>query len=472
MQRYSTSTGNQTQVGAHAIDRLEERLRGALIRSDDRRYDSARRVYNAMIDRHPLLIVECADTADVTECLRFSRDNSIPLSVRGGGHSGPGLGVCDDGIVIDLSQMNGVRVDPAARTARVEGGCTWADVDHATHAFGLATVSGVVSTTGVGGLTLGGGHGHLTRKYGLTIDNLISADVILADGRFVTASTRENADLFWAIRGGGGNFGVVTSFLFELHPVDTVNAGLMVWPLEQADRVIRWYRDFIPGAPEELNGFFAMMSVPPIPLFPNALHNQIVGGIVWCYCGPPEGADAAMAPTRTVDPAPVFEHVGPMPYPKLQSLFDPLLPPGLQWYWKGNFYRELTDDCIAEHIKWAAQFPTALSTIHLYPIDGAVHRVGKNDTAFSYRDCQFSEVVGGVDPDPANKDRITNWSRDAWNALQPYSAGGAYVNFMMEEGIDRVRATYRDNFDRLERVKAKYDPGNVFRSSQNIPPAQ
>jgi FAD/FMN-containing dehydrogenase len=465
----SSIEGRKTTLEDQPLQAFKTSLRGELIRAGDAGYEAARQLYNAMIQRRPALIARCADVADVISAVNFARENHLLLAVRGGGHNVAGLGSCDGGMVIDLSRMRGIRVDPAGRTVRVEGGCVWGDVDHATHAFGMATPSGFISTTGVAGLTLGGGIGYLTRRYGLTIDNLLAADVVLADGRFVTASAAENPDLFWAIRGGGGNFGVVTSFLFRLHPVSTVYGGPMFWPLERAADVMRWHREFIPPAPEEISGFFAFLTVPPAPMFPAALHLQKMCGIVWCYTGPLEQAEAALRPVRALG-APAFEHVGPMPFPALQSAFDALYPPGLQMYWKADFVNELTDEAIARHVEHGSQLPTMLSTVHRYPIDGAVHRVGKNDTAFSFRDVTWAEVIVGVDPDPANKGTITRWAREYWEALQPYSAGGAYVNFMMEEGQDRIQATYRDNYGRLAQIKRKYDPTNLFRVNQNIPP--
>jgi len=366
--------------------------------------------------------------------------------------------------------MKGVRVDPTAHTARVGGGCTWGEVDHATHAFGMAVPTGTISTTGVGGLTLGGGIGHLSRKHGLTIDNLLSADVVLADGRLVVASSDRNEDLYWALRGGGGNFGVVTSFLFRLQPVKTVYAGPTFWPLEQADGVMKLYREFINDAPEDVNGFFAFLTVPPAPMFPEHLHGRKVCGIVWCCTGSVSEAEKRLEPVRQFG-KPVFDHVGTMPHPALQSIFDPLYPPGLQWYWRADFVKELSDQAVELHVEHASRLPTMHSTMHLYPVNGAVQRIGRSETAFSYRDVTWAEVVVGVDPDPANKDRITAWAKEYWDALHPYSAGGAYVNFMMEEGQDRVRATYRDNYQRLAMVKKKYDPTNFFRVNQNIHPA-
>jgi FAD/FMN-containing dehydrogenase len=452
-----------------ATTAFKSSLRGRLITPQDSDYDQARRVYNGMIDRYPRLIARCADVADVMAAVRFARAHDLLLAVRGGAHNGPGLGTCDDGLVIDLSGMRGVRVDPAARTVRVEGGCTSGDMDHASHAFGLAVPSGIISTTGIAGLTLGGGSGYLTRRYGLTIDNLLAADVVLADGRLVSASATENPDLYWALRGGGGNFGVVTSFLFRAHPVSTVHAGLTLWELERAGEVLAWFRDYIPSAPEDLYGFFGFKGVPMSAPFPEALQGKRVCGMVWCYTGPAEGAEAAFRPVRDLKPA--FEHLGPMPFPALNSLFDGLFPSGLQWYWRGDFVTELSDAAIARHVEYGSKAPTLLSLMHLYPVDGAAGRVGRNETAFSYREAKWNMVIAGVDPDPANRDRITAWTKDYWEAVHPYSAGGAYVNFMMEEGQERVRATYRDNYERLAAIKRQYDPDNLFRVNQNIRPA-
>lgn len=445
-------------------------IRGNVIEPADAQYDLERKVYNAMIDRKPRLIVKCVDVADVVAAIHFGQKQDLRVSIRGGGHNAGGLGVCNDGLVIDLSPIKYVHVDPAARTVRVGGGCTWGDVDHAMHAFGLAVPSGIISTTGVGGLTLGGGMGHLTRKYGLTIDSLLEAEVVLADGRIVVASASKNPDLFWAIRGGGGNFGVVTSFLFQAYPVQMVCAGPMLWNVEHASDVMKWYREFIVHAPEELNGFFAFLTVPPAPPFPEHLHFKVMCGIVWCYTEALEKANEILQPLRTYRP-PDFEFFAPMPYPIMQSMFDGLYPPGLQWYWKADFVRELSDEAIALHIKHGSEVPSMHSTMHLYPINGAAHKRRNDDTPWSYRDAIWSEVIVGVDPDPANADHITSWAKGYWEALHPYGAGGAYVNFMMEgEGEDRIRATYGDNYGRLTRIKAKYDPDNFFRVNQNIRP--
>jgi FAD/FMN-containing dehydrogenase len=367
--------------------------------------------------------------------------------------------------------MKYTRVDPAARTVTVGGGCTWGDVDHATHVFGLATPSGIISTTGVGGLTLGGGIGHLTRKYGLTIDNLLSVDVVLADGKFVRACAEENPDLFWAIRGGGGNFGVVASFTFTLHPVDTIYGGPMLYELSEAADVMKWYRELIHGAPDDLNGFFAFMTVPPAPPFPEHLHLKKMCGIVWAYSGSLTKAEETFKPIRAFKRA-ALDLVGPLPQPALQSMFDALYPPGLQWYWRADFVNELSDEAIAQHIRFGNALPSMHSTMHLYPINGAASRVAKNDTAWNYRDATWAQVMVGVDPDPANNEKTISWTKSYYDALHPYSAGGAYVNFMMDEGEERVKATYGNNYERLVAIKNRYDPDNLFRVNQNIKPTE
>jgi hypothetical protein len=444
---------------------------GQLIGRDDPAYDEARAVYNAMIDRRPGLIARCATPDDVAAAIRFARDRGLAIAVRGGGHNGAGLGTCDDGVVIDLSPMNDVRVFPDARTVRVGGGCTWGQVDSATNEHGLATPSGIISTTGVGGLTLGGGLGHLTRKCGLAIDNLIEADLVLANGERVRASAEEHPDLYWAIRGGGGNFGVVTSFLFRLHEVGTVFAGPTFWPIEQTEDVIKVYREFLPSAPRELNGFFAVHTVPPAPPFPEVIHLRKVCGVVWCYVGPEDKAAKAMAPLLDSLPEPLLHGPQPMRHVELQGAFDGLYPPGDQWYWRADFVREIPDEAARIHGEFGAAMPTMKSTMHMYPIDGAAHDVASEDTAWSYRDATWGSVFAGVDPDPANVAAIRKWSIDYFEALHPYSAGGAYVNMMMDEGQERVRASYRGNYDRLARIKATYDPDNTFRINQNIEPA-
>jgi FAD/FMN-containing dehydrogenase len=446
-------------------------FRGSLIGPGDADYDEARAVYNAMIDKRPALIARCADADEVAAAVDFARDHDLQLAIRGGGHNGAGLGTCDDGVVIDLSLLKDIEVDPANKTVRVGGGCIWSEVDSATNVHGLATPSGIISTTGVGGLTLGGGLGHLTRKCGLTIDNLLEAELVLASGERVRASAGENPDLFWAIRGGGGNFGVVTSFTFGLHEVGTVIGGPTFWPVEQGAEVLSAYREFLPSAPRELNGFFAFHTVPPGPPFPEEIHMRKVCGVVWCYVGAEQDAAAAMAPLLEAVPAPLMHGVAPMPHPMLQGAFDALYPKGEQWYWRADFVNEIPDEAVAIHQRFGEAMPTLKSTMHMYPIDGAAHDVGSTDTAWSYREANWGSVFAGVDPDPANVGAVRKWSIEYSEALHPYSAGGGYVNMMMDEGQQRVRASYRDNYDRLARIKAQYDPENLFRVNQNIQPA-
>jgi FAD/FMN-containing dehydrogenase len=449
-------------------DELATALRGRVVTPADADYDDVRAVYNAMIDVAPRAIARCADIADVVAAVNFARQNQIDVAIRGGGHNGAGLGT-SSGLVIDLAEMNGVRIDPSRATATVAGGATLGDFDHAAHAFGLATPAGIIGTTGVGGLTLGGGLGHMTRKYGLTIDNLLAADVVLADGSVVTADAQHEPDLYWALRGGGGNFGVVTSFEFSMHPVSDVLAGPMLWPLERAGEVMSWFVNWLPTAPEELGGFFVFMTVPPGPPFPEELHMQKMCGVVFCWTGDPAELDSVLAPARAL--APALDGVGPMPYPVLQSAFDDLYPAGDQWYWRSDFVKDVPEKAIEEHIRFAYELPTWKSTMHLYPIHGAAHRVAPDATAWSYRDAMWNQVIVGVDADPANAKAIREWSIAYHEALHGFSMGGAYVNMMMDEGQERVKASYRGNYERLAQVKATYDPENLFHVNQNIEPS-
>jgi len=451
-----------------SFDDLAASLRGDLVTRDSSNYDDVRAIYNAMIDKKPAALGRCVDAADVQTCVNYARDNGVPLAIRGGGHNAGGLGLVDDGLVIDLSPMRGIRVDPKMQTIRVQGGCRWGDVDHAGHPYGLTVPTGIISTTGCGGLTLGGGLGHLSRKYGLTIDNLLEADVVLADGSMVVASADENPDLYWALRGGGGNFGVVTSFLYKAAPVKNIFGGPTLWSLDRTEEIMKWYREFILQAPEELTGFFAFLTVPPGPPFPEHLHLQKMCGVVWCYSGDMAKAEEVFAPILALEPD--LPGVQEMPMPALNSAFDPVYPPGHQWYWRADFFKELSDESIVEHAKWGAAMPTMQSSMHLYPIDGAVHRVAEGDTAWSYREANWAGVIVGVDPDPANKDILRDWAVGYWDAIHPFSSGGAYVNFLMEEGQERVQASYRGNYDRLTKIKAKYDPNNLFKVNQNILP--
>jgi FAD/FMN-containing dehydrogenase len=456
---------------AETVSALKSKVRGSVILPGDPGYEEARKVHNGMINKHPAIIIKCADVVDVRLALALAREQNLTVAIRGGGHNGAGLGTCDSGMVIDLSNMKGIYFDPFASTIRAEAGCTHADVTHVAQEFGVAFPGGIIGSTGIAGLTLGGGHGYLTRKYGLTIDNLLEVGIVLADGKFLTANAKQNSELFWAVRGGGGNFGVVTSFLFRTCPVENVVGGPMLWDLADAVEILKWYREFILSAPEELYGFFAFLKVPPGDPFPAHLHGRTVCGIVWCYTGSPENAEAVLNTVRQFR-KPILELVGPMPYSAIQTMFDVLYPPGLQQYWKGHFLDQLTDEAIGIHLKHGSLVPTILSTMHIYPIDGAVGRVARDETAFSYRDAKWSLVIFGADPSPENADLITNWAKEYWTALKPYSLGGAYVNFMMDEGADRVKATYRDNYPRLVEIKTKYDPSNIFNQNQNISPAR
>ena len=451
------------------IEAFQGKLRGKIVMPEDANYKDTCKVYNGMINKHPGMFVMCVDVADVIAAVNFGRENELLVAVRCGGHNGGGLGLCDKGLVIDLSGIKFIRVDTSNNTVRVGGGNLWGEVDHATHPFGLAVPAGIISTTGVGGLTLGGGVGHLSRKYGLTIDNLLEADMVLADGSFVTVNANQHKDLFWAIRGGGGNFGIVTSFNFQAHPVSTVIGGPTLWPIEKTEEMMEWYHDFINNAPDDLNGFIATMIIPGAP-FPEHLHNKQFCGIVWCYTGDSNDFDELFEPVRTKKP--LFEHVGEMPYPAIQTLFDGLMPPGMQWYWRADFFNELGEEVRAQHLKFGSNIPTPLSQMHLYPISGEASRVGNEDTPWAYRDAKYAGVIVGVDPNPENATKITDWCKSYWEALHPYSSGGAYSNFMMDEGQDRVKASYKHNYNRLVDIKQKYDPNNLFKVNQNIKPVK
>jgi FAD/FMN-containing dehydrogenase len=451
------------------IETLRERVGGQVITPEDDEYEEARKVYNAMIDRRPRVIVRAAGVQDVAATVNFARENQLPLAVRGGGHSVPGFGTVDDGVVVDLSLMREVTVNPDDRTARAKGGATWGDLNDATHEHGLAAPGGLVSTTGIGGLTLGGGIGYLARGFGLSCDNVVSAQVVTADGRTVVASEHENDDLFWAIRGGSGNFGVVTEFQYRLHPVKDVYAGPMFFELSAATDLLRWYREFIIDAPEELGMFPAYQIAPPLPFIPEDRHGDTLMAVVACWAGPVEEGERALQPLHAVAPV-VAEHVEAMPFPALNSAFDALYPPGLQHYWKTSFATELTDEAIEAHLEHGPKVPVVNSTMHLYSINGAVQRVAPDATAFAYRDAMFLTNIAGMWPDPAQNEDNIRWVRDYYEALAPHSEEGGYVNFMSGDDQDRIRATYRGNYDRLVEIKRQYDPGNLFRVNQNIKP--
>jgi len=451
------------------VMKLAKQLAGKMILPGDPAYDEARKVYNGMIDRRPAVIVQCFHAMDVSVCIDFARTQGLPLAVRSGGHHGAGLSVCNDGLVIDLSAMKEIRVDAGARTVSVGAGCLLKEIDAATAKHGLALPCGVFGTTGIGGLTLGGGLGNLTRRYGLTIDNLLEADVVLADGSFVHASATEHPELFWALRGGGGNFGVVTRFKFNVHPVQTVQAGPMFWRLEDAPEVLRWYIDFIRSAPEDMSGFFSFHCVPPVEPFPAELHGQRVCGIFWCCTAEAARVQETLDEVRRLK-TPLINAVGEMPFTAFQTLFDPLLPPGLQWYWKGDFATHLPEEAIQRHCEQAGKMPVGPSIMHLYPVNGAAARVAWSDTAWNYRDATLAMVIAGIGEDPASSEATTAWAKEYWAALHPYSCGDAYVNFMMDEGQQRVRDTYGEHYTRLAEIKQRYDPENLFRLNQNIRP--
>ncbi|ESZ19290.1 MULTISPECIES: FAD-binding oxidoreductase [unclassified Mesorhizobium] len=449
-----------------------DRLLASVIDQNHPAYEEARGLYNAMIDKRPRWIMPCAEVADVVAAVNHAREKQLLLAIRGGGHSGPGFGSCDGGMVIDMSPMNRVDIDLGTSTVRVEAGCTQGDVDRATSAHGLAVPAGLVSSTGIAGLTLGGGTGHLTRKHGLTIDNLLAAEVVLADGSVVTASENEHPELFWALRGGGGNFGVVTRFTFQAHPAKDVYAGPIFFDIAHAAEIMRWYRDFLPGAQRELGMFFGIKTVPSCDPFPREIWGRRVCALISCYNGAEEDGVRAMRPVRDALPRPLMDGMMQMPFVDLQALFDPLLPKGLQWYWKGDYVDELSDAAIAAHAEHGSKTPSELSLMHLYPIDGAAQEVAPDATAWGARRARWSMVIAGIDPDPTKAPALRRWASEYWAAVHKHNPhGGAYINFMMDdEGEARVRAAYGANYERLVAAKRQYDPANLFRVNHNIRP--
>ncbi|WP_028266526.1 FAD-binding oxidoreductase [Arthrobacter sp. MA-N2] len=457
-------------MNENALDGLREQLRGQLVTPHDPEYDSARAVFNGMIDKRPAGIVRVAQVSDVIASVNFARDNSLPLAIRGGGHSAPGFGTWDDALVIDFVNRSGVRVDPEAGTARAEAGTTWADFNHATHAFGLATTGGIVGSTGIAGLTLGGGIGYLARKHGLSCDNLISADVVTAEGKFLTTSENQNEDLFWALRGGGGNFGVVTSLEYKLHPMDMVHVGIVIYGAENTETVARFYRDYMDSAPEEFGAFLGFHQGPPVPFLPEEWHGKPVCVVVGMWTGDLAEGESRWQPF--LDAAPVAGSlITPMPYPALNVAFDGLNPKGMQAYWKANFISELNDGVISAHSEFGATITSVNTAVHVYPIDGAVARVGVQDTAFVNRGMKFAPVIAAQWQDPADNESNIAWARSYAEALRPYSAASGYINFMDAEDQNRVTENYGVNYERLQAIKGKYDPGNLFHVNQNIKPA-
>jgi len=469
--RVSTSEGSHAILTTEALDGLRDGLRGSLLTPASDGYDQARTIWNAMIDRRPGLIVRCTDAADVARAVRLARAHDLVVAVRGGGHNIAGNAVCEGGMMIDLSLMKSVRVDPAARTARVGGGATLADFDREAQAHGLATPLGINSTTGVAGLTLGGGFGWLSRRLGLSIDNLLSAEVVTAGGDVIEVNASEHPDLFWAIRGGGGNFGVVTSFEFRLHPVGPeVLSGMIVHPLTAAREVLRFYRDFLPTTPEELVCWFVLRKAPPLPFLPPEWHGREILALALCWSGDAEEGVRAAAPLRAFG-RPVADVVAPHPYAAWQTVLDPLLAPGQRNYWKSHDFRELSDELIDVLVDYAGKLPDPQSEIAFAQLGGAVSRVPSAATAYTHRDAQFVLNVHGRWEDPAKDAACIGWARELFHAAGPFATGGVYVNFLTQEEGDRIRAAYGGNYDRLVRLKNRYDPTNLFRGNQNIRPA-
>jgi hypothetical protein len=456
-----TLTAAETATtGGVVVGALKERFRGQLLGPGELGYDSARKVWNAMIDRRPRLIARCAGAADVIAAVNFAREHELLVSVRGGGHSVAGMGVCDDGLMIDLSLMRSIRVDPASRTARAEPGVLWGDFDRETQAFGLATPGGIVSTTGIAGLTLGGGQSFLTGKHGLTLDNLLSADVVTADGKLLRASSTENQELFWALRGAGANFGVVTSFEYRLHPVDTVTGGMVIHSLDHAPDVLRFYRDFAAAQPDELTTYAGLITTPD--------GNKVIA-LIACYVGALAEGDRAVAPLKSFG-SPVADLIGPTTYLAMQSLLAGGFPSGRLNYWKSNLTNEISDEAIATVVDHVRRVPSPFTATVFADCHGAYSRVGKTDTAYWPRDLQFDLVIISSWAEPAASDRNIRWTREFFEAMQPHLSRSVYVNDLGDEGSQRVREAYGGNYDRLLALKKRYDPTNFFRLNQNIGP--
>jgi hypothetical protein len=454
------------------IQGFKASLLGKLILPEDPNYNSARKVWNGMIDKYPALIARCLGVGDIIKAVKFARANQLLVAVRGGGHNVSGNAVCDGGLVIDLSCMKGIRVDPIAQTARAEPGVTWGEIDQQTQAFGLALPGGIHSTTGIAGLTLGGGYGYLSRKYGLTIDSLLSADIVTATGQFLTASKTDNPDLFWGIRGGGGNFGIVTSFEFKLHPVGPmVLSGMLLHPLTKAKDLMRSYREFIATAPDELYSFVNLMTAPYSSQLPTHIQGTPVMAIVLCYVGPIEDGERMIRPLRAIGP-PEVDLVLPRPYVELQSMLNAGHPPGCQNYWKSEYLMGLSDEAIYILIDHVSRKPSPRSKVIVVNLLGAVRRVNDDETPYNHRAAPFILNINSTWSDTKENEKNIKWARDLWKAVQPFSTGGVYVNFLMNEGIDRVIAAYgKENFERLKALKNKYDPTNFFSLNQNIRPS-
>lgn len=469
----NTMTNQVAALDESTIQAFAAQLRGPLLRPGDAGYAEACAIWNGMIEKKPELIARCTGSADVVTAVNFAREHNLLLAVRSGGHNIAGSALCDDGLVIDLSGLRGIHVDPRARIARVQPGVDWGDLDHETQLFGLATPGGIVSTTGLAGLTLGGGFGWLSRKYGLTCDNLRSVDIVTADGQLLTASENEHADLFWGVRGGGGNFGVVTSFEFDLHPVGpTVMAGLVLFPMAQAREVLRRYRDWAAQAPDELGTLALLRIAPPAPFLPQEIHGQPVVGVAACYAGPIEEGQRLMRPVKQFG-TPVADLMMPKPFAKHQTLLDASNPSGRHYYWKSEYLLGIRDALIDTAVNYAGQFSSPLSAVLLFQLGGAISQVGPQETAVSHRDAAFVMNVQSSWIDAQENNRHVGWTRECWQAIRPFSTGGVYGNFLTaDEGEERIRAAYGASYDRLVGLKNQYDPTNLFRTNQNIRPTR
>jgi len=464
-------TGAHTVVGEASLQELEESLRGELIRPSDPRYDEARAVWNGAIDKHPAAIVRAAGVADVRQAVEFARSQDLLIALRGGKHSLPGFSTVDGGIVLDLGGMKGMRVDPVAQTAHAEAGLTWSEFDHEAQAFGLATTGGLISTTGIAGFTLGGGIGWLMRAHGLTCDNLLSADIVTADGELVHASADENEELFWGLRGGGGNFGVATSFEYQLHPVGPVlMAGPVFYSGDRAEEILRFYRDFTRNLPDEATTLLNLATAPPAPFLPEEIHGKLVCVLVGVYAGPVAEGERVLQPMRELGD-PVADLMGPIPYVAMQSLLDALYPAGGSNYFKAGYLEELSDASIATMVEQHRGVTSPMSEIHVHHFGGAVGRVPEDATAFGNRGAEFVLNILGRTPDAGGFAEAVDWARGCYSALEPYTTGGTYTNFM-SEGDDRLKEAYgQQKYDRLVALKDRYDPTNLFRLNQNIPPS-
>lgn len=454
-------------LDAKALSYFQDQLKGELVTPKSDRYAMFKRGYNAMIDHNPAVIIRCENIADILYCLEFGKTHNIPIAIRSGGHHLQGLGSADNCLVIDLALLNGIQVDLKFNTVRVEAGCLLGDIDHALAPFSKAFPTGNHSSIGISGLTLGGGFGHLSRAYGLTMDSLIEADIVLADGRLITTDQDNFPELFWAIRGGGGNFGIVISYLFELHPAGTIQGGPMLWPIEEARHIMPFYRDFILKAPKEISCYFAFLTIPQTPSYPEYLHLKKMCGLVWCNLGSPIKSNQAIEQFRDFKP-PVLDYVDIMPYSQLQSLFDDLYPSGLQWHGKAIFLKDLSKEAIRQNVKYAKLLPTPQSFVHFYPINGACHNKKSTETAWDYRQANWSQLIAGVDPDPTNKHKISQWVNTYLSTIRPFTLKGEYLNFITTPG--QLEDSYGSNFEKLKKIKQKYDPRNLFRINQNIIP--